>query len=273
MKENKEEEYKLFAKQIRELTLRIIYEAKSSHIGGAFSMTELLAVLYTDILNVSPASQTDPNRDRFILSKGHCCASLYSALALKGFFTTQQLIDSYGVDGTQFFTHVSHYLPGIEISSGSLGHGLSIASGMALAAKKMEKSYRTYCLVGDGELDEGSNWEAILFAAHCKLDNLCLIVDYNKIQSMGDTNKILNLEPLTNKFIAFNWNVIEVDGHNFSEIKTAFDNAQTMNTAPTVIIANTIKGKGVSFMEGDLLWHYKSPDKNQFELAMGELQK
>ena len=258
------------AKKIRATAIKMVYEAKASHIGGALSMTDILAVLYNDILNINPEDPQNTDRDRFILSKGHACTGLYAVLGIKGFFSIESL-DSYGKDGTIFLSHTTHHVPGIEISAGSLGHGLPIACGLALAAKRQKKVWKTYCLVGDGEMDEGSNWEAILFAAHHDLNNLCLIIDYNKIQSLGNTNEILNLEPLAEKFKVFNWNVIEINGHDHQEIKNAFNFFKSKSKAPSVVIANTIKGKGISFMENNLLWHYKSPSTEQYYKAMEEL--
>ena len=259
------------AKEIRRKALQMVYEAKASHIGGALSMTDILAVLYSDILNIYPNDPKKNERDRFILSKGHACTSLYATLGILGFFPMTEL-DSYGKDGSLFLSHTAHQIPGIELSSGSLGHGLPIACGLAYAARCKRQKWRTFCLVGDGEMDEGSNWEAILFAAHHKLDNLCLIIDYNKIQSLGNTNDVLNLEPLANKFIAFNWNVLNINGHDHDNIKNAFKEAEQAKGLPSVIIANTIKGKGVSFMENDILWHYKSPSTEQYNQAMEELK-
>jgi transketolase len=259
-----------FAKEIRKIALNLVYRAKASHIGGALSMVDILAVLYNEILNINPSEPENPDRDRFILSKGHACSGLYATLGLKGFFSLDEL-DTYGKDGSLFLSHTSHHIPGIEISAGSLGHGLPIACGLALAAKRKKKTWQTYCLVGDGEMDEGSNWEAILFAAHHYLNNLCLIIDYNKIQSLGKTNEVLNLEPLSDKFKAFNWNTLIIDGHDHNEIKDAFKKVEQSSTLPTVVIANTIKGKGVSFMENNLLWHYKSPNEEEYLKAINEI--
>jgi transketolase len=259
------------AKKIRLKSLQLVHQANSSHIGGALSMTDILAVLYTDILNITPGDPKEPQRDRLLLSKGHCCTALYSVLAYKGFFPVEEF-DTYGENGSRFLSHITHKVPGVEISSGSLGHGLSIACGLALAAKRKRKTYKTYCIVGDGEMDEGSNWEALLFAAHYQLNNLCLIIDYNKIQSLGYTNEVINLEPLQKKLEAFNWHVIEIDGHNHSEIYNALKFFETQYK-PTVIIAHTIKGKGVSFMEDKLLWHYKSPNEIQYQQAIKEIEE
>ncbi len=265
--------YTELSKKIRILTLELAHHARTSHTGGALSMVDLLTVIYGgDIINISPSNIDDPQRDRFILSKGHCCAALYSTLALTGFLDPQELKNTYGDNGSIYYTHCSHKVPGVEISTGSLGHGLPVAIGQAIATKAAKTNANVICLTGDGELDEGSNWEAILFAGHHRLANLCLIVDYNKIQSMGNVKDILALEPLDDKFKHFNWNVIRIDGHDFEQIENALRNFQAETTKPTVIIADTIKGKGVSFMEGQLLWHYRNPNDEELKIAKEELQ-
>ncbi|MDR3118498.1 MAG: transketolase [Mediterranea sp.] len=263
---------KLLAKEVRKKSLQMVHQANASHIGGALSMTDILAVLYTSVLKYNSKDPGWDERDRFILSKGHACVSLYSILALCGFFPVEEL-DEYGKNGSRLLTHTTHYIPGVEISAGSLGHGLPIACGIAIAAKRKKAGYRTYVLAGDGEMDEGSNWEALLLAAHLKLDNLCLIIDYNKIQSLGNTNDVLNLEPLKTKLEAFNWNVLQIDGHNHRDISEAFAQARQAKGKPTAIIADTVKGKGVSFMENKLVWHYKSPDEEQLNNAMKEIER
>jgi transketolase len=259
-----------FAREIRKLSLQMVYNAKASHIGGALSMTDILAVLYNGVLSIDASDPLDPLRDRFLLSKGHACTSLYATLALKGFFPLSDL-NSYAHDGSKFLSHTSHNIPGIEISAGSLGHALSVSCGLALAAKRKHELWKTYCIVSDGELDEGSNWEAILFAPQLKLDNLIFIVDYNKIQSLGNVTDVIDLSPLRNKFTAFRWEVFEVDGHDHEALKNIFSEALNQNDKPKVIIANTIKGKGISFMEDKLLWHYKSPSEDQLRSALLEL--
>lgn len=260
------------AKEIRRLSVIMAHNTNTSHTGGALSMADILAVLYSGVINITPETTEDPNRDRFVLSKGHCCASLYSVLALKGFFSLDEMMNGYGRDGSQFFTHVSHKLNGIELSTGSLGHGLSVSAGMALGAKAQSQSYNVFCLVGDGELDEGSNWEAIMFAAHNKLDNLCLIVDKNKIQALGDTKEVLCLDPLDDKFKAFQWNVVRIDGHDFESIIDAFNQFMETTKKPTVIICDTIKGKGVSYMENVLKWHYSAPNDELLNQALEDLK-
>lgn len=261
-----------FSQNIRKLTLEMVYKAKASHIGGALSMADILAVLYNDILKVDPSNPGNPERDRFLLSKGHACTSLYATLALKGFFPVADLA-SYAQDGSIFLSHTNHHIPGIEISAGSLGHALSVSCGLSLAAKRKKSEWKTYCLVSDGELDEGSNWEAILFAPQLKLDNLILIVDYNKIQSLGTVKDVIDLNPLKDKFAAFRWETFEVDGHDYQALKNVFIKSRDLNGKPKAIIAHTVKGKGVSFMEDKLLWHYQSPSEEQLNEAINELNK
>jgi len=264
-------DYASFAREIRRLSLILAHHARSSHSGGALSMADILAVLYSGVLRITPATVDDPDRDRFLLSKGHCCAALYAALAIRGFLDKDDLCCHYGDDGSVYFSHVSHHLNGVEMSSGSLGHGLPVACGIAVNGKVRHQSYNTYVLTGDGELDEGSCWEAILFAAQQQLSRLCLIVDYNQIQSLGNVKDICDLSPLADKFRAFNWHVEEIDGHQYDEIAAALAAFEAEQQRPTVIIAHTVKGKGVSYMEGQLLWHYRNPNDEQLKQALEEL--
>jgi transketolase len=259
-----------FSRQIRRLALRLVYESKAAHIGGAFSMADVLAVLYTNILRVDPKKPEWDHRDRFLLSKGHACTSLYATLALKGFYSQEELA-TYGSDGSIFLAHASHKVPGVELSTGSLGHALPFACGLALAAAKGKKKWKTIVLLSDGELDEGSNWEGILFAPHHRLNNLSIIIDYNKIQSFGTVKEVMGLEPLRDKLASFGWQVREVDGHNHEDLLTTFRDLPFDTSRPSAIIAHTIKGKGVDFMEGELLWHYRSPSKEQFENALNQI--
>lgn len=261
---------KILARQIRVCAVEMVARARASHIGGALSMTDLLAVLYGEVLRVRPEDPPWPERDRFILSKGHSCSALYAALALRGFFPTEEL-ETFGQDGSRLMAHANHKVPGVELSTGSLGHGLPFGCGKALAAKKQGKSWRVFVMLSDGELDEGSNWEAILFAPHHRLDNLVAIVDFNKIQSMGGVSEVLELGPLADKFRAFRWAVREIDGHNHQEIRGALSAVPWETSRPNCLIAHTVKGKGVSFMENSLLWHYKSPDAAQLRQARKEL--
>jgi transketolase len=260
-----------FAHHIRTRTLQMINRARSSHIGSSFSMADLLAVLYNGILRVDPKRPEWPERDRFILSKGHACAALYVALAECGFFPDSWLDDFYQ-DGARLAGHATHVgVPGVEISTGSLGHGLPIGCGMALAAKRDQAAYRVFVMLSDGECDEGSNWEAALFAPHHRLDNLVVIIDYNKIQSLGMVKDVLDLEPFADKWRAFGWEVQEIDGHNLQHIERTLTNLPAKSGKPACVIAHTIKGKGVSFMEHNLLWHYRSPNSDEMAGAMTEL--
>jgi len=249
----------------------MVSKSKAAHIGSSLSAADLLAVLYGKVLRLNPKKPSWPQRDRFIMSKGHGAAAYYAALAECGFFSTK-LLETYSQDGTKLAGHVtSSGIPGIEASTGSLGHGLSMACGMALAAKHDGKAYRTFALLSDGELDEGSVWESVLFAAHHKLDNLTAIVDYNKIQSFGTVKEILNLEPLVEKWKAFGWSFFEINGHDIKQIEDTLGSVPLEIGKPSVIIAHTIKGKGVSFMENKLECHYQSPSEKQLKQALSEL--
>ena len=242
----------------------------SSHVGSILSIADILAVLYGSILNYKSNSPRWKDRDRFILSKGHAGAGVYAALAESGFMSMDRLKTHYQ-DGSDLSGHVSHKgIPGVEFSTGSLGHGLPVATGMALAAKINNKSHKVYVLMSDGECDEGSNWEAALFAPHHKLDNLVVIIDRNKLQSIHSTEDTLGLEPFVDKWQAFGWNVIEVDGHNHEQLLSAC--GSKVVGKPLCIVANTIKGKGVSFMENQVLWHYRSPQGEEYDAAINELE-
>lgn len=234
-------------------------------------MADLLAVLYSEVLRIRPEEPSWPSRDRFLLSKGHSCTAVYAALALRGFFPLDEL-ETYGRDGSRLMAHVSHKIPGVEFSTGSLGHGLPFGCGKALAAKRSRSDWRTFVMLSDGELDEGSNWEAILFAPQHRLDNLVAIVDYNKIQSLGSVSEVMELEPLADKFRAFRWAVQEVDGHDHAAISRALSSAPWETGRPSVLIAHTVKGKGVDFMENQLLWHYRSPNSDDLERALSQLE-
>jgi len=235
-------------------------------------MAELLAVLYGSVMRVDPARPNSPDRDRFILSKGHACAALSAVLGERGFFPLDWL-KSFCQNGSRLAGHVTHRgVPGVEASTGSLGHGLSIACGMALAGKRDGRSYRVFTILSDGECDEGSTWEAALFAPHHMLDNLVVIVDYNKIQSFGRVKEVLDLEPLGEKWKSFGWSVREVDGHNVSELRSTLQEVPFQVDRPSCVIAHTVKGKGVSFMEDKLLWHYRPPDDEELRQALNELE-
>jgi len=271
MSESNIESYKTLATQIRVHALRMIHRAQSSHIGTSLSATDLLAVLYTRVLRIDPSQPDRPDRDRFILSKGHGCAAVYAVLAERGFFPKEWL-DTYYQDGSHLAGHITHHgVPGVEASTGSLGHGLSIGCGIALAGKRDGCSYRVFVLLSDGECDEGSTWEAALFAPHHRLDNLVAIVDYNKIQSFGTVKEVLDLDPLASKWQAFGWATREIDGHDFVQIENALLSVPFETGRPSCIIAHTVKGKGVSFMEGQLAWHYKAPNDEQLRQALAEL--
>jgi transketolase len=248
--------------------LQLVYEANASHIGGAFSVADILTVLYTDVLNYDTTNPSWCDRDRLFYSKGHACTILYALLHECGYFSIEML-QSFSKDGSIFTSHVNHKVPGVELSTGSLGHALNVACGVALAAKLRNKKWNVFAVLSDGELDEGSNWEAILFAPQHKLNNLNLIIDYNKIQSLGPVKDVLNLEPLKEKFLNFGWNAIEIDGHNHAAIKQA---CLIKSEKPKVIIAHTVKGKGIPFMENKLEWHYKSPSKEQLAMALQILE-
>ena len=264
--------YQEIAKKVRRTILEMIYRTKSPHIGSSFSIVELLTALYFKILKVDAKNQADPDRDRFLLSKGHGVPALYPILAEKGFIEEKTLA-GFAKDGGTLEQHPNRDIQkGIEMTSGSLGHGLSVGAGMALAGKYDNKNYRVFVLLGDGEMEEGSSWEAILFAGHHKLDNLIAIIDYNKLQAIAKVSEVLDLEPLAEKFSAFGWQVQEVDGHDMKEIIDALESIPFKTGKPSCLLAHTVKGKGVSFMEGDLRWHDKCPDDNEYQLALKELQ-
>ena len=266
-----ESDASMLARAIRAHVLRMTHRANASHIGSCLSIADILAVLYRGILRVDSSRPDWPDRDRFVLSKGHGCAALYAVLAERGFFPREWL-ESYCQDGGELPGHItSHGTPGVEVSTGSLGHGLPIGCGIALAGKHDNQPSRVFVVLSDGELDEGSNWEAILFASHHHLDNMVAIVDYNKIQSFGAVKEVLDLEPLADKWRSFRWVVQEVDGHDHRQIETALAGIPFEVGKPSVVIAHTVKGKGVSFMENQLAWHYKPPDAEQLKQALTEL--
>jgi transketolase len=234
-------------------------------------MAEILAVLYGGILRVDPSTLDSPDRDRFVLSKGHGCAGLYAVLAERGFFPVTRLAEFYQ-DGTRMAGHVTHGgIPGVEVSTGALGHGLSIACGMAFAGRRDRRRFRVFALLSDGECDEGATWEAALLAGHHRLETLVAIIDYNKIQSLGTVKEVLDLAPLAQKWKAFGWAVREIDGHDVAAVRGALSEIPFDPTRPTCLVAHTVKGKGVSFMENDLLWHYRAPDAAEVARALAEL--
>ncbi len=252
--------------------IEMTHLSKGSHIASILSVSDVIAVLYNDVVNVSPQNVNNDNRDRVVLSKGHAGAAIYAALAEKGFFPREELKTHYA-DGSRLSGHVSHKgIPGVEISTGSLGHGVCMAAGIALNAKLENKDYCTFAIVGDGECDEGSVWEMALFANQFKLNKLVVIVDSNKMQSLDYCENTMALAPFAEKWKSFGWNVIEVDGHDHDEIRDALNKAKNSEEKPTVIIANTIKGKGISFMEFNILWHYRFPHEGEeYDMAIKEL--
>lgn len=260
------------ARRIREHALRMVHRANASHIGTGLSMADILAVLYAGVARVDPRDPRAPGRDRVILSKGHGAAAFYATLAEAGFFEPSRL-DTFCQDGSALAGHVSHHVPGVDFSTGSLGHGLSLGCGVALGFKRDGRDARAFVILSDGECDEGSVWEAALFAPHHRLDNLVAVVDYNKIQSFGTVKEVLELEPFAEKWAAFRWHVQVIDGHDHAAIDAAFAKAPASQGRPSVIIANTVKGRGVSFMENDLQWHYRSPSAEQLASAVDEVRR
>ena len=259
------------AKEIRKSIVSMITEAKSGHPGGSLSATDILTALYFSEMNVDPTNPKMVGRDRFVLSKGHAAPAIYATLAEKGYFSKDELM-TLRKFGSRLQGHPDmKKLPGIEISTGSLGQGLSVANGMALNAKIFDENYRTYVVLGDGEIQEGQIWEAAMTAAHYKLDNLCAFLDSNNLQIDGNVSEIMGVEPLDKKWEAFGWNVIKIDGHDFEQILSALDKARKCKGKPTMIIAKTIKGKGVSFMENVCGFHGVAPTLEELERALAEL--
>lgn len=266
-------EPRALSRRIRVHALNMTSAGSSSHVGSVLSMADILGVLYGAILRVDPGAPDWPDRDRFILSKGHAGAGVYAALAERGFFPLEQL-RTHCQDGSDLSGHVSHKgLPGVELSTGSLGHGLPVGVGMAYGARLDRRPYRVFVLLSDGECDEGSTWEAALFAAHHKLDNVVAIVDYNKIQSLASVSETLELEPFTAKWTSFGWSVVEVGGHDYEALEGALASVPAAPGRPTMVIAHTTKGKGVSFMENAVLWHYRTAKGEEFARAMAELEE
>lgn len=265
-------ELKKMANEVRKGIVTAVHSAKAGHPGGSLSAADLYTYLYFEEMNVGPDMIGNPDRDRFVLSKGHTCPGLYAVMALKGFFPVEEL-KTFRKLGTRLQGHPSmQYLPGLDMSSGSLGQGISAACGMALAGKVDKKDYRVYTLLGDGELEEGQVWEAAMFAGAKKLDNLCVIVDNNNLQIDGDISEVNNPYPIDKKFEAFNFHVITINGHDFDDIRKAFEEARTVKGMPTAIIAKTVKGKDVSYMENQASWHGTAPNDEQYAEAMKELE-
>ena len=259
------------ALQIRREILETLFLSGSGHPGGSLSAVEILLSLYDYKMNHRPQEPRWDDRDRLIISKGHATPGVYVTLANAGYFPKEEL-KTFRKFGSRLQGHVHTKVPGVEFNTGSLGHGLSVANGLALGAKMLKKNFKVYCLLGDGEIQEGSIWEAAMSASHQKLDNLCAIVDYNKVQENGPVNEIKNLEPLAEKWKSFGWTAAEIDGHDFTSLMKALDQFGAIKGKPFVIIANTIKGKGVSFMEGQAAWHGKAPNAEQLKKALEELK-
>ena len=267
-----ERELEIIATKARLLLLDGIHTAKSGHPGGSLSCVDALTALYFSEMRIDPGDPGKPDRDRFVLSKGHCAPALYAVLALRGYFPESDLKLLRSIHG-----HISGHpdmvhIPGVDMSTGSLGQGISTAVGMALAARAKQKTYRTYCILGDGEMEEGQVWEAIMAAAKWKLDNLCAMVDVNGLQIDGKTADVMPTSPLDQKFAAFHWNVIHADGNDFEELLSALAEARDCRGKPSVILMKTVKGRGVSFMEKNAAWHGKAPNDAQYELAVSELR-
>ena len=262
------------ANQVRKNIVTAVYYAKAGHPGGSLSAVEIFTYLYMKELNIDPRNPSDPDRDRFVLSKGHTCPGLYGVMAERGYFDREEL-KTFRHLGSRLQGHPSmHYLPGIDMSSGSLGQGISCAVGMALAGKLAGKDYRVYTLLGDGEIEEGQVWEAAMFAAAKKLNNLCVIVDNNNLQIDGTITEVNDPYPIDKKFESFNFHVINVeDGHDFDQLEAAFEEARAVKGSPTVIICKTTKGKGVSFMENNVGWHGKAPNEEEYRTAMEDLER
>ena len=260
------------AKEIRVEIIKMIYKAQSGHPGGSLSIADIMAVLYFDILNIDIKRKDWPQRDRFILSKGHACPAWYACLAMKGFFKKEELGKLRDLGGMLQGHPDMRKVPGLDMTTGSLGQGLSAGLGMALGAKILKLNYKTYVLLGDGEINEGQVWEAAMSANKFHLDNLIAIIDYNNLQLDGYCHEVMPIEPLNDKWVSFGWDVKEVNGHNIHEILTTLEELKNQQGQPTVIIAHTIKGKGISFMENMAEWHGKAPDEKQFNIAIQELE-
>jgi transketolase len=264
---------KALSYDLRKDVVDMIIEGKGGHIGGDMSVMEILITLYMKQMNISPENQNDENRDRFIMSKGHSVEAYYAVLAEKGFLNKEELISNFSKFGSKFIGHPNNKLPGIEMNSGSLGHGLSVCVGMALAGKMNKKNYRVYVVMGDGELAEGSVWEGAMAANQYHLDNLCAIVDRNRLQISGNTEVVMGHDDLHERFKSFGWNVIDVEnGNDIGELNAAFEKAKTVKGKPTVLIANTIKGYGSSVMENKVNWHHKVPNPEEYAQIMKDFE-
>ena len=268
------ENLKALAYELREDVMDIIMSGKAGHIGGDMSVMEILTEIYFDQMNISPENMDDPNRDKFVMSKGHSVEAYYAVLAKKGFFPIEEVVEQFSKFGSKYIGHPNNKLPGIEMNSGSLGHGLPVCVGMALAGKMNGQDYRVYTVMGDGELAEGSVWEGAMAAHQYKLDNLCAVVDRNRLQISGNTEDVMGHDDLHERFRAFGWNVIDVaDGNDIDQLKAAFDAAKEVKGKPTVLIANTIKGKGSPIMENKANWHHKVPNEEELAQIRKDLEE
>ena len=268
------ENLKALAYELREDTIDIIMSGKAGHIGGDMSVMEILTELYFDQMNISPENMDDPERDKFVMSKGHSVEAYYAVLAKKGFLDRDDVIENFSKFGSKYIGHPNNKLPGIEMNSGSLGHGLPVCVGMALAGKMNHQDYRVYTVMGDGELAEGSVWEGAMAGSHYKLDNLCAVVDRNRLQISGNTEDVMAHDDLHERFASFGWHVIDVaDGNDIDQLKVAFDEAKEIKGKPTVLIANTIKGKGSSVMENKANWHHKVPSEEELAQIKKDLKE
>ncbi|MDO4867167.1 MAG: transketolase [Clostridia bacterium] len=263
---------KALSYKLRRDVVEMIMAGKAGHIGGDMSVMETLVSIYFHAMNISPENQNDPARDMFVMSKGHCVEALYAVLAEKGFFPIETVIKEYSQFGSKFIGHPNNKLPGIEMNSGSLGHGLPVAIGMALAQKMNGTDARTYVVMGDGELAEGSVWEGAMSATQYKLDNLCAVVDRNRLQISGTTEEVMHQDYVEERFKAFGWNVLSVDGNDIDAMNAAFDEAKTVKSRPTLVVANTTKGKGSSVMENKAAWHHHVPSQEEYEQIMKDLK-
>ena len=263
---------KALSYKLRRDVVEMIMAGKAGHIGGDMSVMETLVSIYFHAMNISPENQNDPTRDMFVMSKGHCVEALYAVLAEKGFFPIETVIKEYSQFGSKFIGHPNNKLPGIEMNSGSLGHGLPVAIGMALAQKMNGTDARTYVVMGDGELAEGSVWEGAMSATQYKLDNLCAVVDRNRLQISGTTEEVMHQDYVEERFKAFGWNVISVDGNDIDAMNAAMDEAKTVKSRPTLIVANTTKGKGSPVMENKAAWHHHVPSQEEYEQIMKDLK-
>lgn len=258
--------------ELREDVVKMIVAGKGGHIGGDMSVIDTLIALYFREMNVSPERADDPDRDMFVMSKGHCVEALYAVLAKKGYFPIEKVIKEYSQFGSQFIGHPNNHLPGIEMNSGSLGHGLPVSVGMAIAGKMDDSPRRVYVVMGDGELAEGSVWEGAMSASQYHLDNLCAVVDRNRLQISGTTEDVMHADPLEERFTTFGWNVIQVDGHNIEALCDAFEVARSVKGKPSVVIANTVKGYGSPIMENKAAWHHHLPNQEEYDQIMKDLE-